>query len=70
MDTLPSYTVCLFPTRAQCKQLNVAMLDRINSERIVLTADDEIEAKTLQQKEKKFAAKTSPKRQDYTHSWS
>lgn len=37
---LPAHTVCLFPKREQCRQLNAAMLDKIKSEKIVLMAEE------------------------------
>lgn len=49
---LPKNTVCLFPTRDQCREVNVAMLNQIKSETVVLMADDSIEARNPQEKEK------------------
>lgn len=59
VETLPANNVCLFPTREQCRHLNEAMLNRIESEKIVLIADDDIEAKTEEQRKK--AAKSLEK---------
>jgi len=49
---LPAHTICLFPTKEQCSKLNVGMLKKIRSEKILITAEDLIEAKTAIQKAK------------------
>ncbi|CAK1598246.1 unnamed protein product [Parnassius mnemosyne] len=43
INKLPSDTVCLVPTCNQCDLINSVMLDRIQSEEIVLTANDHID---------------------------
>lgn len=51
ISNLPQNPVCLFPTRAQCSELNKALLAKIERPIIKLVAKDEVEAKTAKQKE-------------------
>lgn len=51
ISKLPKNTICLFPKRAQCAELNKKLLDEIPGPSTILKANDEIEAKTTKQKE-------------------
>ena len=58
LNTLPSDTITLLPTKAMCQALNAAMLDSINSEKIELIAEDNIEcARHLKKKAETLLAK-------------
>ena len=43
LNTLPLDAICLLPTRYLCDSLNTAMLQKIDSDEICLTAEDEFE---------------------------
>ena len=57
LKNLPSETVCIFPLRRMCKVLNEAMLNKIDSELITITAIDECNLKKKSDSLKKKISK-------------